>query len=104
MSIQEAQEMLKNMYAQYGNWHVVGEHLANGSGNAQSLATLANRAYRTGRVAPSLMEALGLKKKRYRRAIEFETAEEAALFDEWVRKSGYTSANDWFHGSIWEVY
>ncbi len=104
MSRQEARKRLTQLYAEHKNWHVVGEHLANGNGNAQSLGTLANRAYRGGTVAPSLIKALGLNKKRYRRAIEFETAEDAAMFDKWIMESGYTSATDWFRNAIWEVY
>lgn len=100
----KAVEMIAALYERYGNWNSVGIALVGENGNHASIGAMANRAYNGGSVTPSLRRALGLYRPRFRRAIEFDTAEEMQQFDQWIQDQGFASATEWFKQKVWEVY
>ncbi len=106
---EQARAKLDKLHGECGTWLNVAKFLCCSSDRElqpTSIATMANRAVTNHAysIAPIIYELLGMKKYRYRRAIEFASAEDAELFDKWLADSNYTSPTDWFMKSIWEQY
>lgn len=104
---EQARAKLGALYSECETWLGVAALLCHRSDrelHQPSIATMANRAMNEHAIAPIIYELLGMKKKRFRRAIEFTEEEDAELFDKWLADAGHTSATDWFMQSIWEQY
>ena len=104
---EQARAELGKLHEECGTWLGVASLLCHRSDRElqpTSIATMANRAMNNHSIAPIIYELLGMKKYRYRRAIEFTSEKDVELYDKWIADSGYTSPTDWFMKSIWDQY